>query len=856
MKIFTLSTTILFLAYYTTTAQHLIKLKGEIRDAPTARPVVGATIFLNQQKRGTVTDSSGHFELNVNESIPPFYITVTAIGYSKRDIEITDTSQSGNITIDLQPLEYYTQEIVVTARRRSEIAQDIPITISVISGSQIQKTGSFNVNLLKEYLPSVQLYSSNGRNTTLNIRGLGSTYGLTNDGIEPGVGFYIDGVYHSRPAATATDFIDVERIEVLRGPQGTLFGKNTTAGAFNITTKKASFTPSATFESSFGNYGLVQAKGSVTGPLIKNRLATRVSFSGTQRNGTIYNTFSQKHVNDLNNLGVRGQLLLLASNNVSITLAADLTQQRPEGYAQVVAGVVKTQRAGYRQFDSIIADLNYRLPSQDPFERKVDNNTSWRSNNDLGGTALNVDAKIGKGTLTSTTAWRYWKWNPSNDRDFIGLAVLSLSQAPSVHNQWSQELRYSGDIFNKLSGVAGIYVLGQELKSDPVQTEEAGWAQWRFSQSSSSSLWETPGLFDGFGTRTTFNLTSISAAAFAQLDWKLTNHIHLLGGLRYNRDDKNATYRREAYGGLQTKDSALNALKRSIYTSQSFDTKVDNTNFTWLATLNYRLYNKANAYFTYSTSYKPVGVNIGGLPVANGEVLVSLAEVKPEYVNHFELGIKTTPVAGSSLNITLYNTDIKDYQTLVQTPDPAINRGYLANAEKVRVSGAELDGTTRFNEHIMVRGSFAYTDGRYISFSNAPIPLEETGAKIAFKDISGGELPGISKYAGSLGVELSHAGSLISLEGRYSIGIDGFYRSGFSSSPSPSKYLNIDGYGLLNARITFAASNGFSFSIWGRNVLDQHYFEQLLPASGGSGLYVGVLGDPRTYGATVLYNLQ
>src|SRR5690606_1454354 len=117
------------------------------------------------------------------------------------------------------------------SRRRSEVLQNVPIPISVVTGSKIEDAGAFNVNRLKELIPSVQLYSSNPRNTALNIRGQGTTFGLTNDGIEPGVGFYVDGVYYARPAAATLDFIDIERIEILRGPQGTLFGKNTTAGA-------------------------------------------------------------------------------------------------------------------------------------------------------------------------------------------------------------------------------------------------------------------------------------------------------------------------------------------------------------------------------------------------------------------------------------------------------------------------------------------------------------------------------------------------------------------------------------------------------------------------------------------------
>src|SRR5690606_32650546 len=141
-------------------------------------------------------------------------------------------------------------------------------------GAKIEDAGAFNVNLVKELVPSVQLYTSNPRNTGINIRGLGSPFGLTNDGLDPGVGFYVDGVYFARPAVATLDFIDIDRIEVLRGPQGTLFGKNTTAGAFNITTRPASFTPGGTFEVSYGNYGFIQAKSSVTGP-ISNRLAAR-----------------------------------------------------------------------------------------------------------------------------------------------------------------------------------------------------------------------------------------------------------------------------------------------------------------------------------------------------------------------------------------------------------------------------------------------------------------------------------------------------------------------------------------------------------------------------------------------------
>jgi len=813
-------------------------------------PVAAATVLIKGTNTYAIADATGQFSLAARQEFP-FTIRISSVGFKPQEILLAkrpDSPLSLTLANDNQ-----LSEVVITSRRRQESAQDVPIPISVVRGAVVEDAGAFNVNRLKELVPTVQLYSSNPRNTTLNIRGLGSTFGLTNDGIDPGVGFYVDGVYYARPAATTLDFIDIEQIEVLRGPQGTLFGKNTTAGAFNITTRAASFQPGATLEVSYGNYGYIQARSSITGPLSR-KIAGRLSFSGTQRNGLLYNVATQKPVNDLNNLGGRGQLLFTPTDRVSITLAGDVSSQRPDGYAQVVAGVAPTLRPAYRQFNQIIADLNYKLPSQNPFDRVIDHDTPWRSGNELGGVSLNVDAKIGSGTLTSTTAWRYWNWDPSNDRDFTGLPVLSKSAATSRHEQWTQEVRYAGAISPRVSGVIGVFAIGQDLKTDPVHTEESGSAQWRFSQSSTSPLWRTPGLLDGFGIRTTSRLKSFGAAVFGQVDWAITERLHLLPGLRYNYDEKQVDFSRQTYGGLQTTDPALIALKNAVYTNQAFTANVDESNLSGQLTLSYKVSSRINSFATYSNSYKPVGVNLGGLPTANGRVLTELARIKPEYVSHFEVGVKTRPTPLSTLNVVFHNTDIKDFQTQVQIAEVGVNRGYLANAERVRVVGVEVDGNIRVSNGLSFYGAVAYTDGKYVSFRNAPVPLEETGGESAFKDISGGDLPGISKWAGSLGGEISGGGNLLSQSGRFFLALDSYYRSSFSSSPSPSKYLNIEGYTLLNARVGFRASNGLSIIVWSRNLLDKDYFEQLLPAAGNAGHYAAVLGDPRTFGTTLRYS--
>ncbi len=828
------------------------RVSGKIIDAKTREGLAGATVSIKGTTNGASTNANGDFALITGQKLP-FTLIVSSVGYNRREVEVTESK----VEIELEENVNQLAGVTITSRRRQEIAQDVPIPITVIRGVTVDEAGAFNVTRLKEFVPSLQLYTSNPRNTGVNIRGLGSPFGLTNDGLDPGVGFYIDGVYFARPAVATLDFIDVENIEILRGPQGTLFGKNTTAGAFNITTRKASFTPGATFETSFGNYAYFQTKASITGPIAK-KIAGRVSFTGTQRNGTIENIVSKKWINDMNNFGLRGQLLFLPTDNTSITLAGDFSRQRPDGFAQVPAGVVTTQRAAYRQFNNIIADLNYQLPSLNAFDRKIDQDTPWNSDNDLGGASLNIDTKLGPGTLTATTSWRYWDWGPSNDRDFTGLPVLRKSQNPSKHHNFTQEVRYAGEFSSRLSGVLGLFFIDQEVKVDG--TEESGSAQWRFSQSSTSALWKTPGLFEGYGIKTNSTLKSQSAAAFTNIDWEVAKGFHIQPGLRYNYDKKDVDYKRVAYGGLETTDPALIALKTGVYSSQAYTLFRDETNFTYNITAAYKYNKRLNAYATYSTSFKPVGVNVAGLPTVNGQPALDLAVIQPENVKHAEFGIKSSPAENFILNATFFNTDITNYQTNVQSPQLGVNRGYIANADKVNVKGAEVDANLKANEHFSFYGSVAYTDAKYVKFVNAPLPLEETGktdngVQVAFKDISGGRLPGISKWAGSFGGEFVKPATFLAKPGKFFIAADGFFRSEFSSSPSPSAYLNIDGYALFNARFGFKTTNGLSVTIWGRNIFNKDYYEQLLPAGGNAGLYAGVLGDPRTYGITLRYSL-
>jgi iron complex outermembrane receptor protein len=315
-------------------------------------------------------------------------------------------------------------------------------------------------------------------------------------------------------------------------------------------------------------------------------------------------------------------------------------------------------------------------------------------------------------------------------------------------------------------------------------------------------------------------------------------------------------FNQTVYGGLQTTDPVLVALKLSVLAPQACTADVDDTNTSGQLTVAYKLSPGMNAYGTYSTGFKSVGLNLNGVPTDGlGNPVLSAATVTPEDVRHVEFGVKTELRPGVTANFTVFNTGIKDYQTQVVNAQVGVLRGYLANAEKVRVRGAEFDGNARIGRRLSLYGALAYSDGIYVSFPDAPPPLEDTGGP-QVKDISGSVLPGISKWALTFGGEYNKPATVVGQAGELFAAADTSYRSEFSSSPSASRYMVVDGYGLINVRAGFRRSDGWSLFLWSRNLLDKQYFEFLTAQPGNSGLYVGLPGDPRTVGVTLRMNLR
>ena len=793
----------------------------------------------------TVTNESGEFRVEVPRA-GRYDVQVGLEGFETvtRPVDVTGVEVP---VLDISMEPRMSELVVVAARRMEETLQAAPMTGAVVEGEQLNDAGAFNVNRLRELVPTVQFFSTNPRNSSVSIRGLGLPFGLTNDGIDPAVGLYVDGVFYARSAAATLDLVDVERLEVLRGPQGAGFGRNTTAGAISVVSKRPGFTREVEGEISAGSLGFYQVKSSLNLPISK-KVATRFSVSGTSRDGLLYNTTSRSSLNEMNNLGGRGQLLYAASDKFAMVIAADHTRQRPQGFAQVVAGVAPTQRPANRQYPAMAADLGYAPPSFNAFDRLTDADTAHQSNQDLGGTSLTFERRFGSAKLTSISAWRYWNWDPSNDRDFLGLPITTISANPSKQRQFTQEVRYTTPVTSTMTFSGGVFGFYQTIDSKGQQ--EQGSAAARFLLAPTPAAM-TPGLLDGYGQLADIHSDSAAGALFGQLEWNIGSRLTLIPGVRFNYDRKQLDYDSQVYGGLQTTDPALIALQRSVLAPQTYSADVKDTNVTGQLTARFMLNEANHVYGTASSAVKPVGLNMNGVPAdALGRPILSAATVLPERVRHVEGGVKTQPFERTRLNLAVFNTDVHDFQANVVNSGVGVLRGYLANAELVRVRGVELDGGADFGRGLTLFGAAAWTDARYEKFVDAPAPLEETGGPQA-KDISGERLPGVPEWALSFGAEARRQATMFNQAGEFFVAGDTSYRTDFSSSATPSLYLNVPGYALANVRAGYRWGQGWMLSVWCRNVADRNYYELLTAQPGNSGLYVGMPGEPRTYGVTL-----
>lgn len=747
-------------------------------------------------------------------------------------------------------------DIVVTARRRDERAQDVPIALTVVNEELLDRTGAYNIGQITQLAPSVQLLSPNARNTAITIRGLGASYGLANDGLEQGVGIYIDQVYYSRPATATLDFVDIERIEILRGPQGTLFGKNTTAGALNIITRAPSFTPEAQGEISIGDYGFLQAKVSVSAPLIEDKLAARLSFVSTRRDGLVDNVTVGRKQNAQDSISLRGQLLFQPTDKLTVRLFADYSDQTPDCCTQLYVRVGETAKPVNLRFPALAAGLGYTPGSTNPYDRIADVDGAIAADQIQRGFSAIVDYDFGWATLTSVSAWRAWDWRPANDRDYTALDITRQSANPSDQDQWSQELRLSSNGANRIDWTVGAYAFHQAVETHGVTEYGRNASYWlttvRDPVTNALVPGTNPGLLDGYTVFNDSRIETDSLAVFGQLTWNITDRLHLTPGLRYTHEEKDGAYVSTVTGGGP--GSAADLTRRlGVARPQAYAADISDGDLSGQVALSYDISDTVLVYGSLARGYKSGGINMAGIPnLPDGTPALTNAVVEPEVVTTYELGLKTQLFDKRvTANLAAYRTDVEDYQANVVDTGPGALRGYLANADKVEIQGIELDAFARPTPWLDAYANIAWTDAKYASFANGPCPLESIGTSTLACDLSGKDLPGVSPWAGSIGGELHRDVQGLGQAGEAYFGADASYRSTYNADAAVSRHTEIEGYSIVNLRAGFRSDNGWEAFIFVKNAFDEDYLQLLTVQAGNSGLVLGTPGDPRTVGITL-----
>ena len=748
--------------------------------------------------------------------------------------------------------------VIVTARRREENLQSVPAAISVVGGDLLDSSYTVNTQQLSHLVPALYYNSANPRNTAYTIRGLGSNtlaISAANDGIEPGVGFYVDQVYHGRPATASFDFTDIERVEVLRGPQGTLFGKNTTAGAIHIISREPTFEPEGNFEVSYGDEDFVQAKGGISGPLFKDVVAGRLSAQITQRDGLLTNVNTGEKLNELDNYAVRGQLLFVPTDNLRLRLIGDVSDLDSACCTQGFLRVGQSLRSPARQFPALAAGLGYEPPSRNVYDRLSDIDAALRIDTQDGGVSLIADWNLGATTLTSVSAWRYWDWDVSNDRDYTGIPIQMVQRIPSRQDQYSQEFRLASNGDTRLGYVAGLYYYSQEISGRPTSIYGPEAAYWLLSPAN-FTVPIPRNLLDGYGQEGNSRFEMKSYAAFGEVNYACTERLTATLGLRYTFEDKEGTYATRVFGGLSLTGlppataAELARAKLSIFRPQSYHVTDDGGSLSGRANLAYAFTDDLLTYVSYAYGYKSGGLNMSGLPLdALNQPTLATAVIDDEKNTTYEVGLKYTMFdSRATLNLAGYWTVVEDYQAnVVSSLETAAIRSYPANIPEVRVRGVEGDFAALLFTGFTVRASVAYADGENTDYPAGPCPLEVQTAATVACDLTGVPLAGLSDWAGTLGFNYElplGTGALL-------VHADSSWRSGYNSDTSASRYTQIDGYNVTNASVGYRFKGNWEVDVFARNLFDSDYITALTIQTGNSGLILGQPSDPRMVGVTV-----
>ncbi|MBH9381624.1 TonB-dependent receptor [Pseudomonas aeruginosa] len=728
-------------------------------------------------------------------------------------------------------------KVTVTARRREEDSQKVPTPITVLGGETLEAQRISRVQDLQQVLPSVNVAYIHARQSSVAVRGIGNN--PASDGLEGSAGIYLDNVYLGRPGMAVFDLLDIEQLELLRGPQGTLFGKNTTAGVLNISTRAPTFTAERTVEVSGGQDGYFQGRGTVSGPLGET-LAGRLSAYRTRDDGYIKNIHDDNYLNGGERQGARGQLLFEPNEDFSLRWIADYNEEDSSNGSMVVYG-------GAERFWQRAA-LVGASPLRDPQRRKVNINGRQHVSVHQGGSSLEANWNLAGGyRLTSISAYRYWHFTPANDEQ-LNVSAINDTGVEVHDRQFSQEIRLASPTGGAFDYVVGAYAFRQNL-GNKTFTSYGPLADLYLLGANLGALNATYSKANG-------KIETDSFALFAQGTWHLPERLDFTAGLRGTYEEKNAKVERFApLGGAAVGGVGAAVRNGQLGAYDSGDLSQYNFAPSALLSLSYQFSDDLLGYASLSHGEKSGGVNlaVGSAPSAGADSLL----VGPERANDAELGLKSTLFDRRLLlNANLFWTGIHGYQatTLYQAPGSTQLVQVLANAGSVRSRGLEFEATALPLRGLTLNFNGSYNDVTYLSFKDAPCPAEVStrpGAPSSC-DLTGQRVVGASKWIANLNGEYQWR-----LDDRFQpyVSASYAYRSAAEGTLDNSDLSKIDGYALVNLAAGLRSDLGdgqLDTSVWLKNAFDKDYYLSAFASINGS--YTASVGQPRTLGVSLRYD--
>ena len=796
-------------------------------------------------------------------------------------------------------------EIVVTAQKRTQNLQDVPIVVTAINRQLLQDSGVKDIKDLALLTPGLLVTSTTSEaSTTARIRGIG-TVG-DNAGLESSVGVVIDGVYRPRNGVGFGDLGDVDRIEVLKGPQGTLFGKSTSAGVINVLTAPPKFTFGANAEFTVGNYNALEGAASITGPLIADKLAGSLYFADRQRDGYFDvntgkgpNTHTEDTDRDFYTL--RGQLLALPTENLTLRFIADYSQRDERCCIAVVTRGSQAPAPNLAQ--NLVAALggNDGNPAT-PYDRNAYANRPDGQNIHDGGVSLQADWRIGPGTLTSITAYRDWKTTAGFDADFSTADLIYLPSDDSNSTQFrtiSQELRYAGTA-GKLDYLVGGFYSNESLRQNTsilVGQDFSPYLSLLFSslvEGAPDPTFLRTGLTfpfvggvnyaPGTGSVDKYRQQDNTYAIFTNDTYHVTDKLELNLGLRYTVDNKLLNQTSSNIGGgagcaaANAAFGILNVVNPAAATALA---GVNSTtclpflspgynNFTnrqaeeedelsGTAKIAYRWSKELFTYASYARGYKAGGFNldrvectVGQAGCAPGSAAVNTpirnTEFPGEFADSYELGAKSTLFNRKLLlNGTLFYQEYSNFQ--LNTFNGLVF--VVDSIPKLRSEGIDTDFVWFALPNLSLQGGVTVADTRYDLSSTE---LAALALKTGFQGSRGSRLSLAPLYSSSLSGTYSHdLGE--HYKGRFNVGIK--YSSGYNTGSDLDPGKRQAGYALVNARLSVGPkTDRWSVELWAENLFDRDYKQvafdsgfQNVPTN-ATGTLDAFLGAPRTFGAT------